>query len=102
VNFCCIADEDTVRGFRLAGIAGRVVGTAGEAEAAVREVADEGECGVLIVTEQVTAQIQSMIDEIRLQRDRPLILEIPGPSGPTAGRRSLRQLVEEAAGLRFD
>ena len=102
MTFYCIADEDTVRGFRLAGIRGQAVSTAREAEAAVNEAADRGECGVIILTQGVAAGIRELVESFRLERDRPLILEIPGPEGPLADRRSLRQLVEEAVGLRID
>jgi V/A-type H+-transporting ATPase subunit F len=102
VTFYCIADEDTVRGFRLAGIRGQPVSTAREAEAAVNEAADRGECGVIILTQGVAAGIRELVESFRLERDRPLILEIPGPEGPLADRRSLRQVVEEAVGLRID
>lgn len=102
MTFYCIADEDTVRGFRLAGIRGQAVSTAREAEAAVNEAADRGECGLIILTQSVAAGIRELVESFRLERDRPLILEIPGPEGPLADRRSLRQVVEEAVGLRID
>jgi V/A-type H+-transporting ATPase subunit F len=102
VTFYCIADEDTVRGFRLAGIRGQAVSTAGEASAAIREVVDRGECGVLILTQTVAAGIRDLVETLRLEIDQPLILEIPGPEGPVAERRSLREAVEEAVGLRMN
>lgn len=102
MTFYCIADEDTVRGFRLAGIQGRAVSSAGEASAAFREAVDRGECGVLILTETVGAGIRNLVEPFRLERDCPLILEIPGPEGAVAGRRSLREAVEEAVGLRMN
>ena len=34
MNFYCVADEDTVRGFRLAGVEGRVVESPREAASA--------------------------------------------------------------------
>jgi vacuolar-type H+-ATPase subunit F/Vma7 len=36
---------------------------------------------------------------IRLERDRLLIVEIPGPEGPLSGRKSLREFVQEAVGV---
>jgi V/A-type H+-transporting ATPase subunit F len=100
VKFFCIADEDTVRGFRLAGIAGKVAGTAQEAAVAVQEALDRADCGVIVLTEKVAAGIRDRVDAIRLGRTRPLIVEIPGPEGPLAGRKSLRQFVQEAVGIR--
>ncbi len=102
MTFYCIADEDTVRGFRLAGIRGQAVGTAREAEAAVNEAADRAGFGVIILTQSVAVGIRELVESFRLERERPLILEIPGPEGPLPDRRSLREVVEEAVGLRID
>ena len=100
MKFFCIADEDTVRGFRLAGMAGQVVNTAEQAAAAVEAATARADCGIIIVTEKVAASIRQRVETIRLERDRPLIVEIPGPEGPLPGRKSLRQFVREAVGIR--
>lgn len=100
MKFCCIADEDTVRGFRLAGIAGQVVVTAEQATAAVEKAAAQPDCGIIVLTEKVAAKIRQQVETIRLERDRPLVVEIPGPEGPLPGRKSLRQFVQEAVGIR--
>ena len=101
MKFCCIADEDTVRGFRLAGIAGQVVTTAPQAATAVQQAVERSDCGIIILTEMVASGIRSQVDAIRLEHDRPLIVEIPGPDGPLPGRKTLRQLVQEAVGMRL-
>jgi vacuolar-type H+-ATPase subunit F/Vma7 len=100
VQFCCIADEETVRGFRLAGIAGHIVSNAAQAAAAVQQAAAKADCGIIVLTETVAAGIRQQVEMIRLERDRPLVVEIPGPAGPLAGRKSLRQFVREAVGIR--
>jgi V/A-type H+-transporting ATPase subunit F len=100
VKFYCIADEDTVRGFRLAGIAGQSVTTPDQAAAAVRQAVTQTEWGVIILTERLAASIRQQVEAIRMERDRPLIVEIPGPEGPLPGRKSLRQFVQEAVGIR--
>ena len=101
MKFHCIADEDTVRGFRLAGIKGEAVDTIAEAEQAVRQAADNPNIGILILTDLVAAEIRPLVDDIRVNRSRPLIAEIPGPDGPMPGRKTLQQLVQEAVGIRI-
>jgi V/A-type H+-transporting ATPase subunit F len=100
VKFFCIADEDMVRGFRLAGIAGQVVNTAEQTAAAVEAATEEADCGIIVLSEKVATWIRGQLEAIRLERDRPLIVEIPGPEGPLPGRKSLRQFVQEAVGIR--
>ncbi len=101
MKFFCIADDETVRGFRLAGVAGQVVNTAAEAAAAVEKAAAQAEWSILVLTEKVAAGIREEVEAIRLERDHPLIVEIPGPEGPLPGRKSLRRFVQEAVGMRL-
>lgn len=101
MTFYCIADEDTVRGFRLAGVPGRAVATPQEAAAALAHAAARLEVSIVILTDIVAADIRQDVDRIRLELDRPLIVEIPGPEGPMPGRKTLRQLVQEAVGIRL-
>lgn len=96
----CIADEDTVRGFWLAGIRGQAVSTAEQAAAAIEIATAQTDCAIIVLTESVAAKIRAQVDSIRLGRSRPLIVEIPGPEGPLPGRKSLRQFVQEAVGIR--
>jgi V/A-type H+/Na+-transporting ATPase subunit F len=101
MKLCCLADEDTVRGFRLAGVPARVVVSASEAAAALQRALEQPDCGIIILTEAVAAGIRSQVDAIRLEREQPLVVEIPGPLGPMPGRKSLRQVLQEAVGVRL-
>ena len=100
MKFYCIADEDTVRGFRLAGIAGQVVANALQAALALEAAAARADVGIIILTGKIAGGIRDQVDTMRLARTRPLIVEIPGPEGPGTGRKSLREFVQEAVGIR--
>jgi vacuolar-type H+-ATPase subunit F/Vma7 len=66
MNIYCLADEDTVRGFRLAGIAGQAVTTPEQAAIAVNQIVTQPEINLLIITEQIYRNISGLIDTIRL------------------------------------
>jgi len=102
VNFYCIADEDTVRGFRLAGVAGQAVASAPEAALAVETAMAQRDYAVIILTEKVADGIRPQVERIRFELQQPLIVEIPGPDGPLPGRKSLRQLAQEAVGIHIE
>ncbi len=102
MKFYCIADEDTVRGFRLAGVAGQAVASAPEAAAAVGTAVAQRDCAVIILTETVADSIRPQVERIRFESQQPLIVEIPGPAGPLANRKSLRQLAQEAVGIHIE
>jgi V/A-type H+/Na+-transporting ATPase subunit F len=102
VKFYCIADEDTVRGFRLAGVAGQAVISAPEAATALAEAVAQPDCAILIFTETVADMIRPQVERIRFESPQPVIVEVPGPDGLSPGRKSLRQLALEAVGIRME
>ena len=100
----CIGDEDTVRGFRLAGVPGEAVSTAGEAAEALARARRWADCGLLIVTEQACALLGQELASLRAAGDRPTVVEIPGPGGPrvvTSGD-GLARLVRSIAGTSLE
>ncbi len=99
MKFFCIADEDTVLGFQFAGVAGRAVTTNLEALTAIDEALVQPDCGIIIITQEIASNIREKIESIRFERNRPLIVEIPGPEGELPGRKTLRQFVQEAVGI---
>jgi len=101
LKFFCIADEDTLRGFRLAGVDGRVVSTAEESRQAIEDAMRLPDCGIIIITIAAADTVRDMVDKVRLELDRPLIIEIPGPAGKPAESKSLRKFVQEAVGIRL-
>jgi V/A-type H+-transporting ATPase subunit F len=102
MKFYCIADEDTVRGFRLAGVDGRSVASAQEAAEALNEAIAQADVGIVVLTQQVGAKIREQVDAFRLECDHPLLVEVPGPDGPLPGRRSLRHLAHSAVGFHVE
>ncbi len=76
MKFYCIGGEDAVRGFRLAGVAGRAVAGAEEAAAALDEASASPDCGVIIMTRAAAGLVREKVEEIKLERARPLIVEI--------------------------
>ena len=98
----CIADEDTVRGFRLAGVSGQAVASAQEAALAIESATAQPDCAIVLLTETIADGIRPQVERIRLEMQQPLIVEIPGPDGPLPGRKSLRQLAQEAVGIHIE
>jgi V/A-type H+-transporting ATPase subunit F len=101
VKFYCIADEDTVRGFHLAGVEGRAVADPKQAAEALDEAFSRWDVGIVILTDVVASGIRPQVDAYRAGSARPLIVEIAGPKGPLPGRKTLRQFVQEAIGMRI-
>ena len=98
----CLADQDTVRGFALAGIAGTAVADAEATASALAAALAHPEIGLIIITDEAASRVRALVDAVRLERLRPLIVEIPGPRGPQAGGRNLQQQMQEAVGIDFE
>jgi V/A-type H+-transporting ATPase subunit F len=96
-----IGDEDTVVGFQMAGVQGTAVENRDQAAAALRE-AEEREDALLIIADQVAEWLREDIDRIRYGAERPLIVEVPGPRGPSEEIPSLFRLIREAVGIKFE
>jgi len=109
-----IADEDTVLGFRYAGVTGEVVESAREARAAFQQAVQERRARILVLTDVIAETIREEVNAVRTGKQAsadapgnrraaspvPLVVEIPGPTGPMPGKRTLLELIQEAVGVR--
>ena len=96
-----IGDEDTVLGFRYCGIDGRQVDSAQEALAVIEEFVEADKDLIVILPDHLAAPIQDRVNAIRFEEERPILVEIPGPSGPSPERPSLVKIIQEAIGIRM-
>jgi V/A-type H+-transporting ATPase subunit F len=101
MKYFAIGDEDTVLGFGMAGVDGRVARNADEAADAFREALGSRDLGIVIITEQVAAMIRPTIDEYVFSDRFPLIVEIPDRKGRLPTTRSVRELANAAIGIRL-
>jgi vacuolar-type H+-ATPase subunit F/Vma7 len=95
-----IGDEDTVVGFRFAGVAGTVVEGREEALRALNEAMERQEA-IVIIAEPVANTIREEISRIRYYEALPLIVEVPGRQGPLGEAPPLFRLIRESVGIKF-
>ncbi|MBP5672387.1 MAG: V-type ATP synthase subunit F [Victivallales bacterium] len=96
-----IGDQDTVLGYRFAGVSGDVVETADEAEAAFRKALDDPSVTVLLITEAVEDMISEGVTRHRLAAQPPYLAVVQSVQGPIGNRKSLQELINEAVGVRI-
>ena len=92
---------DTMTGMWLAGIEGVVVHEKEELKAALQNALADKEIGILLLTEKFGREFPEIIDNVRLERRLPLLIEIPDRHG--TGRRPdfITSYVNEAIGLKL-
>ena len=102
MKFFLISDNaDTQLGMRIAGIEGVIAHTREEVLASLgKAVADES-IAVVLMTEKLVKLCHDKVYEIKLNRRRPLIVEIPDRHGDSDVIASISQYVEEAIGIKL-
>jgi V/A-type H+/Na+-transporting ATPase subunit F len=101
MNYFVIGDEDTVLGFGLVGVKGKTVRTQEETDAAFQEAISDPETGIIIITERIANLIRPIVDNFLFTERFPLIVEIPDREGPVKGKPGIRQMVNEAIGIKL-
>jgi V/A-type H+/Na+-transporting ATPase subunit F len=79
-----IGHPEAVLGFSLAGVQGIAVSSPEETHKALDEALQTADVGIILVTQDVSSQIQSRMDDLRQHSTVPLVVEIPGPEGTPA------------------
>ncbi len=92
---------DTYTGMRLAGVDGVVVHEKQVLSDKLNQVLADKELGILLITEKLSQEFPEVINDIKLNRKLPLVVEIPDRHG--TGRRPdfITAYVNEAIGLKL-
>jgi V/A-type H+-transporting ATPase subunit F len=101
MKYYVIGDEDTVLGFGMVGVQGAVPDGAAEVKAAFDRAIRDREIGIIVITESAADLIREQVDRFLFSEQFPLLVEIPGRKGRKEGRPGLRQLVNEAIGIKL-
>lgn len=101
MKYFVIGDEDTVLGFGLVGVKGFAVKNAAEAEASLKEALKDKEIGIIIITEKIAEFIRPLVDAYLFTYHFPLIVEIQDRSGKMEKKSGIRQMVNEAIGVKL-
>lgn len=102
MRFYLISDNvDTLVGMRLAGIEGVVVHEKQEVNDSLRAAMDNPEIGIVLMTEKLVSLCSDLVYDLKLNRERPLIVEIPDRHGSGRAKDSITRYVREAIGVKI-
>ena len=88
---------DTYTGMRLAG----VVHEKQELRDALETAMNDKSIGIILLTERFGREFPDLIDEIKLKRKMPLLIEIPDRHGTGRKKDFITSYVNEAIGLKL-
>ena len=92
---------DTWTGMRLAGVDGAVVHERDELKRELDKVLADKSIGIILLTEKFGREFPEIIDNVKLERTRPLIVEIPDRHGTGRKPDFITSYVNEAIGLKL-
>lgn len=92
---------DTKTGMRLAGIEGIVVHLREEVLYELNKAINDHSIGIILMTEKLVELVSEEISYIKLNYDKPLIVEIPDRHGTQKPVDTITKYVREAIGLKI-
>jgi len=87
-----------VTGLRLAGIEGVTVGSSEEALETVNKLIKDKEVGLVLLSDDLSKNIRSKLNEIRSKNPTPLIYEVPAP-GSKREKFEYRDMLKQILGV---
>lgn len=96
--FLLSGDDDTLTGFRLAGVEGTLVNSCEELKEAFLNARKDETVGIVLVTRSLSLSYPNDILEEKKQPGL-LITEIPDMKNPNAGTDSITAYVRDAVGI---
>lgn len=90
---------DTYTGMRLAGVNGVVIHSNTHLKEQLDKATSDPTIGIILITEKLASEYPDIINDVKLKRKLPLIVEIPDRHG--TGRKSdfITSYVKEAIGI---
>ncbi len=102
MQFFLISDNvDTHMGMRLAGIEGVVVHEAQEVSDALDKAMEDKDTAVILMTEKLIHLCEKKVFDLKLNRKRPLIVEIPDRHATSNITTAISRYVQEAIGIKI-
>lgn len=101
MRYSIIGDEDTVLGFGIVGVSGRVVTDSDQAQRAFEAFLQDKETGVIIITERIADMIRPIVDKYLFTVNFPLVVEIPDRNGTKPDKPGIKEMVNSAIGIKL-
>lgn len=102
MRFMLISDNhDTVTGMRLAGIDGVLTHDAEGVQTALETAIADENIGVVLITEKLVPLCSKLIYDLKLNRKRPLIVDIPDRHAGGRSADSITRYIREAIGIKI-
>lgn len=99
-SFLISDNLNTLIGMRLAGIEGVIKKSKSEVLVEIDKALKDNSIGIIIITENILSMAEDEIMKIKLERNFPLIVEIPDRNG-TKRKDYLMKYIRESIGIKI-
>lgn len=99
--FVISGSDDTLQGFRLAGVDGARAENKRQVQDALAACIADPSVGVILITEALAALCPDLIDDLKLRNKRTLVVEIPDRHGTGRAPDSITRYIREAIGVKL-
>ena len=102
MKFYLISDNvDTRMGMRFAGVPGVVVHEEEEVRRELTEAMERDDIAVILMTEKLVSLCPDIVYDLKLNRKKPLIVEIPDRHGNGRTKDSITKYVQDSIGVKL-
>ncbi|MBN1898141.1 MAG: V-type ATP synthase subunit F [Spirochaetes bacterium] len=101
MQYVVIGDEETVLGFSLAGVEGKIARTEEQTLEFLKKYISTPRVGVIIITEKLASPHARFIDDYTYKETLPLIIKIPDRSGSREQRISVEEVIRKSVGIKI-
>ena len=101
MKYAIIGDEDTIIGFGILGVPGKIAADAEQAQRAFEAVLEDKDTGIIIITERVADMIRPIVNRYQFTIGFPLVVEIPDRHGIKPDRPGIKEMVNAAIGIKL-
>jgi V/A-type H+-transporting ATPase subunit F len=101
MKYAIIGDEDTIIGFGILGVPGKIAANAEQAQRAFEAVLEDKDTGIIIITERIADMIRPIVNKYLFTIGFPLVVEIPDRNGIKPDRPGIKEMVNAAIGIKL-
>ena len=101
MKYAIIGDEDTIIGFGILGVPGKIATNADEADRAFQAILDDKDTGIIIITERIADMIRPIVNKYLFSIGFPLVVEIPDRKGTKPDKPGIKEMVNAAIGIKL-
>ncbi|MDR1700243.1 MAG: V-type ATP synthase subunit F [Lachnoclostridium sp.] len=99
--FLISENVDTYTGMKLAGVEGVVIHSKEHLREQLQKAISDEEIGIILITEKFGREFPEIIDDVKLNRRLPLIVEIPDRHGTGRKPNFIMDYVNQAIGIKI-